>query len=99
MCGLCGAFGASAHWSEGIADMRRTPAADRVRRSAVANELLGLYGLTLKEWAGRFTLSSRTGKVAVVNSLGEVWPAAERLIGRPCDPLDPAVVAALEALP
>jgi hypothetical protein len=28
-----------------------------------------------------------------------VWAAAEKLAGRPCDPLDPDLIAALEAPP
>jgi hypothetical protein len=35
--------------------------------------------------------------MAVVDNFGALWPEAERLSGRPCDPLDPAVIAALEA--
>ncbi|MFD1704122.1 hypothetical protein ACFSCV_14045 [Methylopila henanensis] len=96
MCGLCGSFGSEAHWSDGVADPALTPTAERHRRAAVANETLALYGLGVREWGGRFTLSSRTGKVAVVDTLGAVWPAAEKLIRRDCDPLDPAVIAALE---
>jgi hypothetical protein len=31
----------------------------------------------------------------VVNDLGSLWTAAETLAGRPLDPLDPTLVAAL----
>jgi hypothetical protein len=35
----------------------------------------------------------------LVQDLGSLWPAAQRLTGRPLDPLDPALHAALhEAL-
>ncbi|GLK78485.1 hypothetical protein [Methylopila turkensis] len=97
MCGLCGSFGSEAHWSDGVADPARTPTADRIRRAAVANETLALYGLSVREWGGRFTLSSRTGKVAVVDTLGAVWPAAEKLTRRDCDPLDEVVLARLKS--
>ena len=31
----------------------------------------------------------------MVPDLGALWPAAERLLGRPCDPLDPDFLARL----
>jgi hypothetical protein len=99
MCALCGAFGAAEHWTDrpaGSGDA--TPAAERRRRAAVANRVLGLYGLRLAEWGGRYTLTSRTGKTAVVDGFGALWPAAEKLAGRPCDPLDLDVIAAVERL-
>ncbi|GIX13086.1 MAG: hypothetical protein KatS3mg118_1045 [Paracoccaceae bacterium] len=98
MCGLCGVFGVARHWTDasGAADAG-TGTAERIHRARVANRMLGLFGLSLREWAGRYTLASRTGRAAVVDNLGAVWPEAERLAGRPCDPLDPAVIAAMEA--
>ncbi|TGD97017.1 hypothetical protein [Methylobacterium nonmethylotrophicum] len=96
MCGLCGAFGAPDHWSDGVV-RSAPPQAQRRARAEAANRVLGLYGLRLAPWADRYTLSGRTGRSAVVDHLGALWPAAERLAGRPCDPLDPAVIAALEA--
>ena len=95
MCGLCGAFGAPDHWGDG--GRSGTPQAERRARADAANRVLGLYGLRLAAWADRYTLSGRTGRSAVVDHLGALWPAAERLAGRACDPLDPAVIAALEA--
>ncbi|MBK3397213.1 MULTISPECIES: hypothetical protein [Methylobacterium] len=96
MCGLCGAFGAPDHWSDGVA--RPGPAqAGRRARAEAANRVLGLYGLRLAAWADRYTLSGRTGRTALVDHLGTLWPAAERLAGRPCDPLDLAIIVALEA--
>jgi hypothetical protein len=96
MCGLCGSF-AHGHWNDGVADAARTPTAERMRRSAGANEVLALYGLTLREWAGRFTLTSRTGRASVIDGFGGLWPAAERLSGRLCDPLDEDLLRRLEA--
>ncbi|WP_018390027.1 hypothetical protein [Ancylobacter sp. FA202] len=97
MCGLCGAFAGSDHWTAGTgAGGSLTPTADRRARAACANEVLRLYGLRLDEWAGRFTLRSRTGRMAVVEHLGALWPEAEKLVGQPCDPLDPAVIERIE---
>lgn len=100
MCGLCGAFAGTDHWAAGTAGAAAggTPTAERRARAASANAVLGLYGLTLEEWAGKFTLRSRTGRMAVVEHFGALWPEAEKLCGQACDPLDPAVISSLETL-
>jgi hypothetical protein len=43
-----------------------------------------------------FVLSTATGKTEMVDNLSHLWPAAERLIGRPCDPLEENMIARLE---
>jgi hypothetical protein len=97
MCGLCGAFGAADHWADGLASGAASPSAERRRRAAAANRILDCYGLRLTEWANRFTLVSRTGKSAVVDNFGGLWIEAEKISGRACDPLDPAIIAKMEA--
>lgn len=92
MCGLCGVFGVAEHWTDGSANSR----AEGQHRIAVANDFVGLYGLKLAEWSGRFTLTGQTGGAAVVDHFGGLWQAAERLAGRHCDPLDPGLIAAVE---
>jgi hypothetical protein len=60
--------------------------------------VLAFYGLTLSDWqASSFILSTMTGKSEIVDNLTHLWSAAETLIGRPCDPLDPRLVERLEA--
>jgi hypothetical protein len=95
MCGLCGLFGVAGHWTDGLAGPGG--AAARRHRATVANRILRPFGLSLHDWATRFTLRTRTGKVAVIDHLGAVWPEAERLSGAPCDPLDLDLIARLEA--
>jgi hypothetical protein len=90
MCALCGAFGIAEHWSDGAA-----AAGERQHRVAIANDILSVYGLKLSDWSGRYTLAAQTGGVAIVDNFGSLWPAAEQLAGRPCDPLDPALLDAL----
>lgn len=105
MCSLCGVLGGAEHWSDAAArpgvftrnveriDRRR----ERANRVTAANRILVAYGLTLSDWQGSsFVLANKTGKSEVVEDLGHLWPAAERMLGRPCDPLDPALVARLE---
>jgi len=92
MCGLCGMFGVAEHWTDGAGGSR----AEGQHRVAVGNHLLAMFGLRLAEWSGRYTLTGPTGGSAVVDNFGSLWPAAERLVGRQCDPLDPGVIAAAE---
>lgn len=93
MCALCGAFGVAEHWSDGAA--QAFTGAERQHRVAVANRCLGPYGLTLSDWAGRYTLTARTGASTVVDNFGALWTEAERLAGRACDPLDRDLIEAL----
>ncbi len=41
-------------------------------------------------------LSGRTGRTEIVGDLAHLWQTAERMLGRPCDPLDPALIERLE---
>jgi hypothetical protein len=106
MCALCGVLGGAEHW----ADAHARPGAftrntsplerrrERARRVAEANRILALFGLGVTDWQGTaFQLATRTGKVELVGDLSHLWAAAERLLGRPLDPLDPALLARLDA--
>jgi hypothetical protein len=90
MCVLCNVL-ASEHWAE-LEGGRR----GRVMRVRLLNRVLAFYGLRLDDWGGRvWTLRDRKGRAAVVADLGSLWVEAERLAGRPLDPLDEALVATL----
>jgi hypothetical protein len=89
MCALCGVL-MSEHWAE-AAEGRRA----RVFRVALLNRVLGHFGLELGDWSGVYVLRDRKGASEVVGDLGALWQAAERLAGRPLDPLDPSLVRAL----
>ena len=41
-------------------------------------------------------MGAATGATEIVDNVAALWPAAERLLGRPCDPLDGALMDALE---
>lgn len=105
MCSLCGVLGGNEHWADAVArpgvytrnveriDRRR----ERANRVRIANGMLARFGLTISDWQGAsFVLSTRTGKSEIIEDLGHLWPAAERLCGRPCDPLDPGLITAAE---
>jgi hypothetical protein len=84
----------TSHWAE-LDSCRR----ERVLRVGILNRVLGHFGLELGDWSGRvYVLRDRKGKSAVVDDLGSLWIAAEQLAGRPLDPLDPALVAALRGV-
>jgi hypothetical protein len=58
--------------------------------------VLSYYGLSLSDWAGSiYTLRDAKGRSAVVTEIGSLWSEAEKLAGRPLDPLDPDLLAAL----
>ncbi len=105
MCALCGVLGGSEHWTDAVARpgvfTRNTDAAsrrrERMNRVAAANRILKHYRMNLTDWQGTaFVLSTATGKSEIVDNLAHLWKAAERLIGRPCDPLDEELIALME---
>lgn len=104
MCSLCGVLGGADHWADAAARegvytrngdsvRRRLERAERVR---IANRALEHFGMRLADWQGAsFLLSTLTGKNEIVEDFAHLWPAAERLSGRDCDPLDPGLLARL----
>ena len=53
--------------------------------------------MTLSDWQGSsFLLSTRTGKTEMVEDLGHLWPLAEKISGRVCDPLSRSLIDKLE---
>jgi hypothetical protein len=98
MCGLCGMFGGADHWTDQSGSLGLDWAAERRHRVEVANLVLEPFEVRCTEWHGRLTVSGRTGRSVVVDHLGALWPAAEKLAGRRIDPLDPAVIDRLERL-
>jgi len=105
MCALCGILGGAEHWTDAVARpgvfTRNTDAAsrrrERITQVAAANCVLKHYRVSLADWQGTaFVLSTATGKTEIVDNLGHLWTAAERLTGRPCDPLDAKLITAME---
>ena len=105
MCALCGVLGGAEHWTAAVARpgvfTRNTDVAarrrERITQVAAANRILKHFRLSLADWQGTaFVLSTATGKTEIVDHLGHLWAAAERLTGKPCNPLDAELIAALE---
>src|SRR6202040_3408216 len=105
MCALWGVLGGSEHWTDAVARpgvfTRNTDAAsrrrERLHRVMAANRVLKYYRMNLADWQGStFVLSTATGKTEIVDNLSHLWMAAERLLGRSCDPLDEELIALME---
>jgi len=105
MCSLCGVLGGNEHWADAVArpgvytrnaspiERRRA----RARQVRIANRILAQFGMTVSDWQGvAFLLSTRTGASRIIDDLGHLWPVAERLCGRVCDPLALSLIERLE---
>ena len=103
MCGLCGMLGAEAHWADagGAADDAASSHArrrQRQQRVSRLNRVLRAYACTVSDWQGQaYLLGTLTGKTEVIDNLAQLWPAVERLSGRPVDPLNPQLLERLRA--
>ena len=104
MCSLCGILAGRGHWTESASSPEvfagraeaHTASRERQQRTRILNAVLGHYALSVSDWtAGKSVLRSATGRTAIVDNVGELWPAADRLAGRPVDPLDPDLLSAL----
>jgi len=111
MCVLCGQdFVAQVHWTDRHLEDRARAAApgsdptehqrdrrrERAHRVALTREVLCHYGLKLDDWGGsKYVLRDGKGRSEIVQDLGSLWPAAEKLAGRTLDPLEPRLVEAL----
>jgi hypothetical protein len=104
MCALCGVLGGRGEWSDTatapaafVARQRhQTRLGERQTRCRLLNAVLRRHGVTVKDWSGTaYLLTSRTGRTEMVKTVGEIWPAAERIAGGTCDPLDEGYLNAL----
>jgi hypothetical protein len=107
MCALCGVLGGKGHWSDSAAapavfagrSEPQTRGRERQARARLLNAVLKSHGITVKDWSGSsYLLTGRTGRTAIVDSIADLWPAAERLAGRAIDPLDEHYLATLGKL-
>jgi hypothetical protein len=101
VCGLCGILLGDAHWTETAVSSPqeggRTRRHERLHRVALANRVLRTAGLRLSDWQGTaYVLTGPTGGAAVVEDFAALWPLAGRYAKRTLDPLDAALIDALE---
>lgn len=86
MCGLCGDLSPADHWADRGENVRGTR--HRLERLAAVRALTRGTGLTVREWQGRgYLIANGRGQVVLVRDLGQLWSEAERMLGRPVDPL------------
>ncbi len=104
MCSLCGVLGGKGEWSDSASApavfASRTEPQTRLRerqtRTRILNAVLKHHGVSVKDWSGNsYLLTGRTGRTAIVETVGEIWAAAELIGGRACDPLDEGYLGAL----
>ena len=104
MCSLCGILGGNNHWAD--TSSNPTSFGDRARqvtwhrerqdRTRLINKVIGRYGLTVSDWSGNaFVVRSHTGKSVIADNLSQIWDAADKINGSPCDPLDPDLIRLL----
>jgi hypothetical protein len=107
MCALCGVLGGKGHWSDSAAAPAvfasrtepQTRGRERQARTRLLNTVLKSHGIVVKDWSGSsYLLTGRTGRTAIVDTIADLWPAAERLAGRAIDPLDEHYLATLAKL-
>jgi hypothetical protein len=107
MCALCGVLGGNEHWSDTAAAPAvfanrtepHTRGRERQARTRLLNTALKYHGVVVKDWSGNsYSLTSLTGRTAIVDNIADIWPAAERLAGRTIDPLDEHYLASLANL-
>lgn len=91
------------HWSDfspsytGDQDMevkvgshQRDRKRNRLEKVRLVNDLFKHYHLKLEDWNGsKYVLRNAKGKSEIVNDLGALWPAVERLSNVKPNPLNP----------
>jgi hypothetical protein len=96
MCNACEFPASSGHWAEaGLATGPADAAGDRLAMLAALGAALAAYGLRVRApspWSG-FQISTPSGRFENAQNLDEAWAAAERMLGRAVDPLNPLFTA------
>lgn len=91
MCNACGNPAAPGHWTEAGTATPGDRLRARFHRVGVLRTILRPYGLTADDNGAvpGIQIGTLFGASVIVDNLSDVWAEAERLCGRPIDPLDP----------
>ncbi|TBN42753.1 hypothetical protein EYE42_04855 [Paracoccus subflavus] len=91
MCNACGNPAAPGHWTEAGAATPGDRLRARFHRAALLNSVLKPYGLSAHDGGvvPGIQVGTLSGAQTIVHTLDDLWAEAERLAGRPIDPLDP----------
>lgn len=94
MCSACGYPAAPGHWTEAGAASTAERLRSRFRRAQVLQRVLAPYGLQAYDGGlvPGIQISNQTGSQIIARDLAEVWQEAQRMTGKPVDPLDPCFV-------
>lgn len=94
MCANCGFPASPGHWTEAGIDERFDRIQARYRRASLLRSVLRSHGLTAHDDASTpgITISTQTGNQEIAQDLSAVWEVAERMAGRPIDPLAPQFI-------
>jgi hypothetical protein len=110
VCVLCSQLRIEEHWADAAtgepggdvvalethAARRGQRLRDRAERARLFGLVLAARRLTLQDWEGStYIVRDAKGQSAVAPDLAHVWAEAERMLGRPLDPLDPDLLQAL----
>lgn len=90
MCNACGNPAAPGHWTEAGTQTPGDRLRARFRRAQVLRNVLRPYGLSAHDDGAvdGIALTTLSGATTMVHNLEELWTEAERIAGRPIDPLD-----------
>lgn len=99
MCIFCGDFISRVHWTDinkknqsdliVVGESQRERQRNRLLRVNLCNKILTLYGLKLFDWNNaKYLLEDKKGQQIIVHDLGSLWYDAQKLIGKPINPLD-----------
>lgn len=94
MCANCGFPSAPGHWTEAGAASASDRLRFRFRRAQVLQSILPAYGLSAHDdgQVPGVQISTLSGSHTLARDLEEVWASAEKLGGKPVDPLDPRFI-------
>lgn len=99
MCIACAFPAAQGHWTDAGTAKGPDAVKDRLAMLSALGAALAADGLRVKAadlWSG-FRISTASGRFENARNLEEAWVAAERLLGRPVDPLNPRFIAQARA--
>ena len=98
MCVLCGDLVGDPHWTERSVSGEGNRRQARIRRTRILNRVLRVHKLSLHDDLSgtHYVLGNGKGSQEVVQHLGQIWPAADRLAGTRLDPLDVGLLTKLE---
>jgi hypothetical protein len=106
MCVLCGEFIMQIHWTDYktadsdevvVGELQRDRKRMRMHRTKLCNLVLQPYNLKLEEWNNsKYILRDKKGRTVVIHDLGSMWRMAEKIIGKPIDPLSQELLSRLK---